>query len=621
MSVAIAFDELLITAVDDDDPESLEHTYNCLYDQIPLPARRFDDVYLLLSAVKGRKMSVIRYLVEKRCVDVNCTGKVKVSRGETQCATPLFAACACGCDDVVHYLVSHGADVNQRNEFGESPLQIASKRGHVTVVRYLAETVCVELEDYSSLGRTPLLTAAAEGHVAVMEALISAGADLNTRTIESGGSCLHACSFVSGSVNAAHLILGQGITPKPNRFGILPILDAAAMGNEQILNFWLDFYDLSHPEHAVLACNAISLAGTNFWRNNTAKAFNFFFRALALRKKHNLSTDAFTPVPPVGDYLNGIEVTTLEGLQQLQASHDVLRLQQHCFMVRERVLGSCHVTIARPCITYGYYLARSGYERQVMPMWLHVLDRQIAQFVKDGHPTLAYATLFTLAQSLRLPELEAVNPLPGLERLLVILEKLGKLHQRTWVMCELGLHFLSLVLCHANRFPGSIDHSHVVQLAHHFMDIAPRGPRGQTLLHCAASSQTTTLHTDSCLGLELCTFPCVETMRCLLAAGAPVNAVDSDRNTPLHLLFESTHEDVNAEIVKLLLSSGAYPHARNANRARPIFFCNGQADVLEILLRAEATTLQRFAACAIVDHNVPYKDVLPQKLVEYVEMH
>ena len=621
MSSVLPFDELLFTAVEDDDAEAMERTYNFLDIQIPPPARQFDDSFLLLTAVKGKKMSAVRYLIEKRHVSINCTGRMKVSRGQTQCATPLFTACAYGHDEVVRYLVDHGANISQRNEFGESPLHIACKCGHVTIVSFLAETVGVDLEEYSALGRTPLLTAAAEGHVTVIQSLISAGANLNTKTIESGGSCLHACSFVSGSVEAARLILANGVTPQPNRFGILPILDAAAMGNEEILNFWLNHYSSFELDNAILVCNALMLAGTNFWRRNKSKAFKYFYHSCKIREEHHLPNEAFKPLPPVSEYLDGKEVTTIEELQELQISDDVLRLQQHCFMVRERILGSCHVTIARPCITYGYYLARSGHEQQVMPMWLYVLDRQVDRFLRDGHPTLAYATLFTLAQSLRLRELKAVNPLPAFERLLLILEKLGGLHERTWVMCELGLHFLSLVLNHANTFPGSIEHSHVVQLARHFMEIAPLGPRGQTLLHCAVSAQTTTLHTDSCLGLELCTFPCIETIRCLLAAGASVNLVDSEKNTPLHILIESTHGHVSVEIVKLLLNFGSYPFARNANRARPIFFCNSQADVFAVLRKAETISLQRFAACAIVDHKVPYRGVLSHKLVEYVGMH
>jgi ankyrin repeat protein len=622
MSSALLFDKMLSAAVEADDPDEMERTYSMLDTQVPPPALQFDDAFLLLSAVKGNKMAAVRHLIEKRHVSINCTGRMKVNRGQTQCATPLFTACAYGHEDIVRYLVDHGANVSQRNEFGESPLHIACKCGHVPIVSFLAETVGVDLEEYSALGRTPLLTAAAEGHVNVIQSLISAGANLNTKTIESGGSCLHACSFVSGSVEAAKLILANGVTPEPNRFGILPILDAAAMGNEEILNFWVNYYNLSELDNVVLVCNALMLAGTNFWRRNKSKAFKYFHHSFKIRQEYHLPNETLMPLAPVNEYLDSKEVSTMEELQELYVSEDTLQLQQHCFMVRERILGSCHVTIARPCITYGYYLARIGHEQQVMPMWLYVLDRQVDRFLRDGHPTLAYATLFTLAQSLRLRELEAVNPLPALERLLLILERLGKLHERSWVMCELGLHFLSLVLNHANAFPGSIDHTHVVQLARHFMEIAPLGPRGQTLLHCAVSAQTTSLHTDSCLGLELRPFPCIETIRCLLAAGASVNSVDSEKNTPLHMLIESTRGSVSTEIVKLLLKFGSYPSARNANRARPIFFCkNSEVDVFGVLRQAETISLQTFAACAIVDHKVPYRDVLSHKLVEYVGMH
>lgn len=97
--------------------------------------------------------------------------------------------------------------------------------------------------------------------------------------------------------------------------------------------------------------------------------------------------------------------------------------------------------------------------------------------------------------------------------------------------------------------------------------------------------------------------------------------VDDDRNTPLHILLESTSGDVSLEILDVLIGSGANVYARNVNRARPIDFCNCQGDVLEFLCQSENMSLKTIAARAIVDNDVPFRDVLSTKLVEYLEMH
>ena len=39
--------------------------------------------------------------------------------------------------DIVEYLVSHGANVNITNKYGETPLHIASENGNKNIVEYL----------------------------------------------------------------------------------------------------------------------------------------------------------------------------------------------------------------------------------------------------------------------------------------------------------------------------------------------------------------------------------------------------------------------------------------------------------------------------------------------------
>ena len=44
-----------------------------------------------------------------------------------------------GHEDIVKYLVEHGADINKECNVGATPLSIASLRNHTTVIKYLIE--------------------------------------------------------------------------------------------------------------------------------------------------------------------------------------------------------------------------------------------------------------------------------------------------------------------------------------------------------------------------------------------------------------------------------------------------------------------------------------------------
>jgi len=89
----------------------------------------------LFSAIGARKeysnMEIIRYLVEVGA-DVN---------DHDRCGfTPLFAACLYGQLDIVKYLVESGADINKKTDKGSSPILFAAKsQDAYKIVRYLVE--------------------------------------------------------------------------------------------------------------------------------------------------------------------------------------------------------------------------------------------------------------------------------------------------------------------------------------------------------------------------------------------------------------------------------------------------------------------------------------------------
>jgi len=92
----------------------------------------------------------------------------------------LSLAAAMGMTDVVELAISQNADLNAKNEYGETPLLTVVSAGRKAMVEQLiAKGANVNVKD--AKGQTPLHRAAVEGHGAIAELLIAKDADVNAR--------------------------------------------------------------------------------------------------------------------------------------------------------------------------------------------------------------------------------------------------------------------------------------------------------------------------------------------------------------------------------------------------------------------------------------------------------
>ena len=97
--------------------------------------------------------------------------------------TPLSMASRRGHSKVARVLLEHGADTNIRNKTHCSPLDLASENGHVEVVRVLLENNAnVNFCDQDKW--TALHLASISGEVAVARVLLKNGADANAKQID-----------------------------------------------------------------------------------------------------------------------------------------------------------------------------------------------------------------------------------------------------------------------------------------------------------------------------------------------------------------------------------------------------------------------------------------------------
>uniref|UniRef100_A0A8U7NVW5 Ankyrin repeat domain 52 n=1 Tax=Corvus moneduloides TaxID=1196302 RepID=A0A8U7NVW5_CORMO len=162
--------------------------------------------------------------------------------------TPLhFAAVSTNGALCLEILVNNGADVNFQSKEGKSPLHMAAIHGRFTRSQILIQNGS-EIDCADKYGNTPLHVAARYGHELLISTLmtngadtaspafnphvLSAGFDINTPD-NLGRTCLHAAAS-GGNVECLNLLLSSGADlRRRDKFGRTPLHYAAANGSYQ----------------------------------------------------------------------------------------------------------------------------------------------------------------------------------------------------------------------------------------------------------------------------------------------------------------------------------------------------------------------------------------------------
>jgi len=115
-------------------------------------------------------------------------GRVDVDSRNDANDTPLIIASRNGHVQVVKMLLSAGADPDASNHSRATALSNASENGHLDVIKLLLDAGA-NIHTKNADGMTPLALAAANGHTKAVELLLLRGADLKART-EKGDTAL-----------------------------------------------------------------------------------------------------------------------------------------------------------------------------------------------------------------------------------------------------------------------------------------------------------------------------------------------------------------------------------------------------------------------------------------------
>ena len=83
--------------------------------------------YGIHYAIQYDHLPVVQYLIEKQNVDIEIKGQYE--------RTPLHNACMYL--SIADYLISHGANIESKDEYGNTPLSYASDYWKTYIVKYL----------------------------------------------------------------------------------------------------------------------------------------------------------------------------------------------------------------------------------------------------------------------------------------------------------------------------------------------------------------------------------------------------------------------------------------------------------------------------------------------------
>jgi ankyrin repeat protein len=129
---------------------------------------------MILAAQYGNT-SMLKYLHQKRLGDINDINDIS-----SQLRTPLMYAIEMGHQDGVHEMIQLGADVNQADVFGITPLICTTIKNDLESAKLLLKKGAkTNIPDYSN--NTPLHTAAKNKNAEMVKLLLCYGADLNTK--------------------------------------------------------------------------------------------------------------------------------------------------------------------------------------------------------------------------------------------------------------------------------------------------------------------------------------------------------------------------------------------------------------------------------------------------------
>lgn len=191
----------------------------------------------LFHAVSNGQLDAVRAILLRPDVHIQTTdSKIQVQKTNSKGQTALHVASALGYKNIVHVLLEHEADVSLRDYDNETPLSLACRGKHMSVVRVILNQW--NLNNYISDERA-VMRAVQDGDTELVQLLNEYGFGVNFVNSEYGVPLLVAIQY--GMHDMVLCILRIGGDPNIEQDGHRPVHVAAAKGDTKSFRILVEY--------------------------------------------------------------------------------------------------------------------------------------------------------------------------------------------------------------------------------------------------------------------------------------------------------------------------------------------------------------------------------------------
>lgn len=580
----------------------------------------------LIIAARNGHYDVVNMVVTQYKADLEREGIVKFDGHVIEGATALWCAAGAGHLAIVMALVNHSADVNHVTKTNSTPLRAACFEGRLDIVMYLCDKKA-DLSIANKYNNTCLMIASYKGHKDVVDFLLSHGADPNTKAL-CGASALHF-SAENGNVGIVRTLLHFGARMEPNEHGMTPLMSAAERCQATLVDYLITREDVDRG-HKVEAMELLGASFANDKDNyDLGLAYTYLEKAMAERWTGE-PLEKEEPGPKVEAYDDWVETRNVEELTAIANDSNAIHMEG--LSIRERILGSNNPEVPHPVIFRGAVFADSARFDRCVQLWMHALHLRQGQQVSVSKDLLRFAQV--LSQMLKVG-LE-VNGHDVKEVLAATVVEIAKNQQKIanpgpkddpdHIQAEMennmvtSLYLIMILTKVLKTADEKVEFSAMKEI-YELIHLNPTYKNGSSLLHLVVNQLTPVddFHTN-----DVCRFPCANTTKLLIQAGADPQAMDNARNTPLHIIV--SYQKIVADfltlhaIIMALLEAGAHIDCVNTSGQTPLNAAT--TGVAEIILKSQTKMcLKCLAAKSIRKYNLTYQGQVPKALESFIEMH
>ena len=249
--------------------------------------------------------------------------------------------------DILNILLRHGAQINIRNNTGNTPLIVACQYMNYHLVNFLLQNGA-DVNICSLEGNTPLhhlieriddrkRPVVRKSFLDYQQLLLQLEARLEYY-------CDHRKSVEQTIIKISTELLERGILQKPNEKGFTPLYLACLKGSKSIVEFLLDSLSVNNTERAncyellassILFNNCLFL--TFGCKNYLDEPYHFLNKAMILRHSHNPPLSKCRKQDNLESVLHKVETQTLEEVTTIKAN--INGLITDLMFARQKILG------------------------------------------------------------------------------------------------------------------------------------------------------------------------------------------------------------------------------------------------------------------------------------------